>query len=338
MPKFEITVIKLLEGLNGRKASRPDELPNLILKNAANEISPFLKIIFDQSLQTGKLPDDWVEAFVAPVFKKGDRHSPPNYRPISLTCVCAKLLEHIICKQIMSHFSENKFLTPVQHGFRSKHSCESQLLITTDKFIQNFESKTQTDVVVLDFSKAFDDVPHQRLLHKLDHYGIQGTTLNWIQNVLTNRTQKVVVDGSSSESARVRSGVPQGTVPGPLLILTYINDLPSTVSSPPVSPDKMLSRSGAAAERPICVTGLGRSMGDVFQPLEMLNPESVPAEIKNLEFEYTLKGETLAHVPSTPYLGVCLSETLEWEAHINKITSTVSPCINVHALISENHL
>ena len=108
-------------------------------------------------------------------------------------------------------------------------------MITADEFIQNFESKTQTDVVVLDFSKAFDVVPHQRLLHKLDRYGIRGTTLrpNWIQNFLTNRTQKVVVDGSSSESARVRSGVPQDTVLGPLglLFLTYINDLPSTVSS-----------------------------------------------------------------------------------------------------------
>ena len=100
----------------------------------------------------------------------------------------------------MSHFSKNKMLTPVQHGFRSNHSCESQLLITTDEFIQNFEGKTQTDVAVLDFSKSFDVVPHQRLLHKLDHYGIRGTTLNLIQKFLTNRTQKVVVDGSSSES------------------------------------------------------------------------------------------------------------------------------------------
>ena len=123
--------------------------------------------------------------------KKGiGTHRQTIYRPISLICVCAKLLEHIICKQITSHFSENKILTPVQHGFRSKHSCESQLLITTDEFIQNFESKTQTDVVVLDFSKAFDVVPHQRLLHKLDHYGIRGTTLNWIQNFLTIEPKK----------------------------------------------------------------------------------------------------------------------------------------------------
>ena len=94
------------------------------------------------------------------------------------------------------------------------------------------------------------------------------------------------------------------------------------VSLPPVSPDKMSGRSGKAAEKPICVTGLGRSMGDVFQPLEMLGPEGVQAEIKkNLEFQYTLKGETLDNVPSTPYLGVCLSKTLESEAHIKKITS-----------------
>ena len=154
MPKCEITVqgvTKLLEGLNGGKVSGPNKLPNLILKNAANKISPFVEIIFDQSLQTGNLPDDWVEANVAPVFKKGDRHYTANYRPISLTYVCAKLLNDIIGKQIMSHFSKNKILTPVQHGFRSKHLYVSQLLITTDRFIQNFESKIQTDVVVIDF-------------------------------------------------------------------------------------------------------------------------------------------------------------------------------------------
>ena len=177
----------------------------------------------------------------------------------------------------MSHFQKNKILTPVQHGFRSKHSCESQLLITTDEFIQNFESKTLTDVVVLDFSKAFDVVPHQRLLHKLAHYGIRVTTLNWIQNFLTNGTQK-----SSSwwqlfkiSSREVRCAPGYCSPFHGLLAGSALCRWP-----PPVSPDEMSSRSGAAAERPICVTELGRSMGDVFQPLEMLGPKGVQAEIK----------------------------------------------------------
>ena len=116
-------------------------------------------------------------------------------------------------------------------AFAQKTHAKASFWLQLMNLFKNFEGKTLTDVVVIDFSKAFDVVPHQRLLHKLDHYGIRGTTLNWTQNFLTNRTQKVVVDGSSSESARVKSGVPQGTVLGPLLFLTYINDLPSTVSS-----------------------------------------------------------------------------------------------------------
>ena len=128
---------------------------------------------FRTLFRTGKLPDEWVEANAAPVFKKGDRHTASNYRPISLTCVCAKMLEHIICKIIMTHFTKNKILTSVQHAFRSEHSCESQLLLTTEDLVQIYEDKIQTDLIVLDFSKAFDVAPHQRSLHKLDHYVIR---------------------------------------------------------------------------------------------------------------------------------------------------------------------
>ena len=168
MNNIEITqsgITKLLSELNVDKAPGPDELPNLLLKNAAKEISPFLTDIFEHSIRTGKSPDEWVEANVASVFKKGDRHTASNYRPISLTCVCAKLLKHIICKNIMTHFTKNKIQTSVQHGFRAEHSCESQLLLTTEDLVQNYEDKIQTDLIVLDFSKAIDVVPHQRLLH-----------------------------------------------------------------------------------------------------------------------------------------------------------------------------
>ena len=110
----------------------------------------------------------------------------------------------------------NGGITSVQHSFRAEHSCKSQLLLTTEDLVQNYENKIQTDLIVLDFSKAFDVVPHQRLLHKLDHYGIRRQTLLWMQNFLTTRTQKVVVDGSFSDTAYVGSGVPQATVLGPI--------------------------------------------------------------------------------------------------------------------------
>ena len=146
-------------------------------------------------------------------------------------CFCQIAWTHYLPEYIDPLYKKNKMLTPVQHGFRAEHSCESQLLLTTEDLVQNYENKIQTDLIVLDFSKAFDVVPHQRLPHKLDHYGIRGSTLLWIQSFLTTRSQNVVVDGSFSETAHVGSGVPRGTVFGPILFLCYINDLPSSVSS-----------------------------------------------------------------------------------------------------------
>ena len=337
MDKIEITepgITKLLSELNADKAPGPDELPNLLLKNAAKEISPFLTDIFDHSIKSGKLPDEWVEANVAPIFKKGDRHTASNYRPISLTCVCAKLLEHIICKSIMTHFTINNILTPLQHGFRAGHSCESQLLLTNADLVQNYEDKIQTDVIVLDFSKAFDVVPHKRLLHKLEHYGIRGTTLLWIQNFLTTRTQKVLVDGSFSKRARVGSGVPQGTVLGPILFLSYINDLPSSVRSSvrlfaddcllyrPIrsKADQMLLQEDLAKlQHWADIWGMNFNASKCFV-LRVKRPRA-----KEIIFDYQLKGVTLGKVPNTPYLGVCISENLEWGDHISKLQVKLIP-------------
>ncbi|XP_014679397.1 PREDICTED: RNA-directed DNA polymerase from mobile element jockey-like [Priapulus caudatus] len=167
----------LLSRINPNKDCGPDAIPNRIQKETAYEIAPLLSAIFQQSLDDGQLPSDRKKALVTPVYKKGDRHACENYRPVSLTCVCGKLLEHVIYRHILSHLETHNILTNVQHGFRREHSCETQLLTTAHDLIQQHDNKAQIDIAVLDFTKAFDTVPHQRLLKKLSHYGIRNHIL-----------------------------------------------------------------------------------------------------------------------------------------------------------------
>ena len=191
--------MKLLKGLDISKASGPDQIPNKILRELAIHLAPVLTSLFNQSLLSETLPSDWKTANVTPVFKKGNRSLASNYRPISLVCVACKLLEHCIVSHVMQHFDQHNILTPLQHGFREKHSCESQLALTIHDILLKQANFGRVDIAVLDFSKAFDTVPHNRLLTKLKHYGIAGNTLTWIREFLTNRTQRVLVEGHGSQ-------------------------------------------------------------------------------------------------------------------------------------------
>ena len=319
-------VQKLLQGINISKAQGPDKIANIMLKTCAIQLAPALSTIFQRSIDLGKLPSDWLNANISPVYKKGDVHLPENYRPVSLTCVSCKILEHIICKHILDHLESNKILTQLNHGFRSGYSCETQLLTTVHDLLGKFDSGSQIDMIVLDFSKAFDTVPHGKLLHKMQLYGVDGKINLWLRDFLTNRKMKVVVDGEESESVGVDSGVPQGTVLGPLLFLCHINDLPDAVKSTVrlFADDCLLYRNirnmadHLALERDLQqLETWAKTWGMRFNAkkcyLMSINQKST--------YFYQLDGHILQQVPDNPYLGVTLSEDLKWNSHINKISN-----------------
>ena len=324
-------IAKLLSDLQPHKAPGPDCIPNTVLKPCANNIAPALSLIYQRSLDTGTLPSDWFTANISAAFKKGDRHLAENYRPISLTSMPCKILEHVICRHLLNHLENNKilFLTTLNHGFHSGYSCETQLLTTVHDFVTSFENNKQVDVAILDFSKAFDTVPHKKLLHKLHQYGITGPIHSWLQNFLTRRTMRVVVDGCCSDSTSVDSGVPQGTVLGPLLFLCYINNLP----------DSAVSQVRLFADDCLLYREINTFQDHITLQQDLKNLESwadtwgmrlnatkcyILSINNKSNFRYSLNNTILKEVPNNPYLGILLSQDLKWSDHIASITKNAN--------------
>ncbi|MCG7865188.1 MAG: hypothetical protein JAY74_02330 [Candidatus Thiodiazotropha taylori] len=335
MPEIRIDlngILKLLSQLKPDKAAGPDSIKPVVLKQLKMEIAPVICLLFEKTLQTGQLPSEWKKAQVCPLFKKGDKTDPSNYRPISLTCILCKVMEHIIASNISRHLNKYNVLYELQHGFREKRSCETQLIQLVEDLGRQLSLGKQTDLVLLDFSKAFDKVNHLKLLYKLSCFGIKGNTLKWIQSFLLGRTQTVVLDGEFSNEVPVTSGVPQGSVLGPLLFLLYINDLPENIQS-----QVRLFADDTAVY--LTVSSLQDSQVlqsdlDSLQRWERtwdmeFNPSKcqvlhITRSRKPIMSRYFMHDQELESAETAKYLGVNISKDLSWNKHINNIVASAN--------------
>ena len=336
----EDDVLDLLLSLDTTKANGPDGISALMLKATAPSIAKGVTILFNMSIKLGKVPTEWKTSAIVSIPKGGDSNQPSNYRPISLLSILSKLLERHMYKHLLKHIETTMPLALQQWGFRSGRSTVSALLDVTHNWLQSMDMGKEVCAVFFDLRKAFDSVPHRSLLEKLKSTGISRHLLSWLYSYLSDRKQSVVLDGESSASTPVLSGVPQGSVLGPLLFLIYINDsaneqlnFGSKITI--YADDLLLYREVSSPEdyhklqddintiaNWVDINRLTlNSKKCKFMVVSRRRGRSIPAQTLSLH------GTPMERVYKYKYLGVVLTDDLMWSEHINHITNKAKKAV-----------
>lgn len=322
-------IFNLLLNIDPKKSVGPDLIPNAFLVRYSEWVAKYLLILFQNSLEKGVVPKEWKVAKIIPVFKSGDKKNVSNYRPISLTCQCCKLLEHIISRHIYDYVEREKILAASQHGFRKGLSTITQLLEITHDFGQVINNRGQVDVLFLDLSKAFDRVPHNKLLLKLNHILQSHKLVKWLTSYLEGREQYVSFKGYESNSVPVDSGVPQGSVLGPLLFLLYINDITKNIEVKIrlFADDCVLYNEIKSTQDQVTLNNCLEKIVAWCREwqMEINSSKTVHMTITRkkfpIEFSYNIGTQTVQKVDEYKYLGLHFNDKLLWDKHIDCIVA-----------------
>ena len=333
----ETFVCNELKKINASKSTGLVDIPARLLKDSAPIIARPLTTLMNRSLSEGSVPSDWKHAVVTPIHKSGSTSDAANYRPISTLPVFSKILERAVHTMVYAYFQENNLLSNHQSGYRPLHSTSTCLIDVTNRILQNIDRGRLTGMIFLDLTKAFDTIDHDVMLNKLLDLGFSDTALVWFRAYLSNRTQSVCVNGVLSDPQSIEFGVPQGSLLGPLLFITYINDLPSVVMNCEIqlyADDTLLFYSGDSISD--IEFHLSQDLNNMINWLEnnflflnyaktkvmLVGTHQRLARVTN--FSITARNKSLDRVYQFKYLGVILDPCLSWNDHIDYIASKIS--------------